>query len=53
MEFHDANSTVWRTDMTITGKMNPEDDTIFLRVQIADAEGMELPPYTRKSVAGH
>nr|XP_009410523.2 PREDICTED: probable serine/threonine-protein kinase WNK5 isoform X1 [Musa acuminata subsp. malaccensis] len=39
MEFHDANSTVWRTDMTITGKMNPEDDTIFLRVQIADAEG--------------
>ncbi|CAL9127820.1 unnamed protein product [Musa textilis] len=39
MEFHDANSTVWRTDMTITGKMNPEDDTIFLRVQIADEEG--------------
>ncbi|URE15695.1 hypothetical protein MUK42_12502 [Musa troglodytarum] len=39
IEFHDANSTVWRTDMTITGKMNPEDDTIFLRVQIADEEG--------------
>lgn len=28
-----------RTDMTITGKMNPEDDTIFLKVQIADKDG--------------
>ncbi|MBA0752817.1 hypothetical protein Gogos_001619, partial [Gossypium gossypioides] len=28
-----------RTDMTITGKLNPEDDTIFLKVQIADTEG--------------
>ncbi|XP_058075308.1 probable serine/threonine-protein kinase WNK4 isoform X2 [Magnolia sinica] len=27
------------TDMTITGKMNPEDDTIFLKVQIADKDG--------------
>ncbi|KAF5178420.1 Serine/threonine-protein kinase WNK2 [Thalictrum thalictroides] len=27
------------TDMTITGKMNPEDDTIFLKVQIADDDG--------------
>nr|DAD25813.1 TPA_asm: hypothetical protein HUJ06_027281 [Nelumbo nucifera] len=27
------------TDMKITGKMNPEDDTIFLKVQIADKEG--------------
>ncbi|XP_058075310.1 probable serine/threonine-protein kinase WNK5 isoform X4 [Magnolia sinica] len=26
------------TDMTITGKMNPEDDTIFLKVQIADKD---------------
>ncbi|KAK1320341.1 putative serine/threonine-protein kinase WNK5 [Acorus calamus] len=26
-------------DMTITGKMNPEDETIFLKVQIADKEG--------------
>ncbi|KAK1271813.1 putative serine/threonine-protein kinase WNK5 [Acorus gramineus] len=26
-------------DMTITGKMNPEDETIFLKVQIADREG--------------
>ncbi|KAL7247188.1 hypothetical protein ACSBR2_002162 [Camellia fascicularis] len=25
-----------RTNMTITGKLNPEDDTIFLKVQIAD-----------------
>ncbi|XP_024040160.1 probable serine/threonine-protein kinase WNK4 isoform X1 [Citrus clementina] len=28
-----------RTDMTITGKLNPEDDTIFLKVQIADKDG--------------
>lgn len=26
--------------MTITGKMNPEDDTIILKVQIADKDGM-------------
>ncbi|KAL5757077.1 hypothetical protein ACOSP7_021500 [Xanthoceras sorbifolium] len=29
-----------RTDMTITGKLNPEDDTIFLKVQIADKDDM-------------
>ncbi|KAK9280524.1 hypothetical protein L1049_014216 [Liquidambar formosana] len=28
-----------RTNMTITGKLNPEDDTIFLKVQIADKDG--------------
>lgn len=28
-----------RNDMTITGKMNPEDDTIFLKVQIGDKDG--------------
>ncbi|XP_019057850.1 PREDICTED: probable serine/threonine-protein kinase WNK4 isoform X2 [Tarenaya hassleriana] len=28
-----------RTHMTITGKLNPEDKTIFLKVQIADANG--------------
>ncbi|KAK9940964.1 hypothetical protein M0R45_017596 [Rubus argutus] len=28
-----------RTHMTITGKLNPEDDTIFLRVQVADQDG--------------
>ncbi|RWW77172.1 hypothetical protein BHE74_00014685 [Ensete ventricosum] len=39
MEFPDASNAVWRTDMSITGKMNPEDDTIFLRVQVADEEG--------------
>lgn len=27
------------TDMTITGTMNAEDDTIFLKVQISDKEG--------------
>ncbi|KAJ4845912.1 Serine/threonine-protein kinase wnk4 [Turnera subulata] len=28
-----------RTQMTITGKLNPEDDTIFLKVQIANKDG--------------
>ncbi|XP_043705864.1 probable serine/threonine-protein kinase WNK5 isoform X2 [Telopea speciosissima] len=28
-----------RTDITIKGKMNPEDDTIFLKVQIVDKDG--------------
>lgn len=28
-----------KTDMTITGKLNPEDDTIFLKVQITDKDG--------------
>ncbi|XP_051131610.1 probable serine/threonine-protein kinase WNK4 [Andrographis paniculata] len=28
-----------RTNMTITGKLNHEDDTIFLKVQLADKEG--------------
>ncbi|EXC19549.1 putative serine/threonine-protein kinase WNK4 [Morus notabilis] len=28
-----------RTDMKITGKLNPEDDTIFLKVQFADKDG--------------
>lgn len=30
------------TDMTITGSMNPEDDTIFLKVQIIDKDGRVL-----------
>lgn len=30
------------TDMTIAGTMNPEDDTIFLKVQISDQDGMLL-----------
>lgn len=30
------------TDMTITGKLNPEDDTMFLKVQIADKDGTNL-----------
>ncbi|KAL5974765.1 putative serine/threonine-protein kinase wnk5 [Asimina triloba] len=33
------DQTTERTDMTITGKMNPEDDTIFLKVQIDDKDG--------------
>lgn len=31
-----------RTNMTITGKSNPEDGAIFLKVQIADKEGKIL-----------
>ncbi|XP_047270134.1 probable serine/threonine-protein kinase WNK4 isoform X3 [Capsicum annuum] len=33
------NEDVPRTNMNITGKLNPEDDTIFLKVQIAGKEG--------------
>ena len=39
MEKLHVNDDPPRTDMTITGKLNPEDDTIFLKVQIADTEG--------------
>lgn len=35
-----SNEDVQKTNMTITGKLNPEDDTIFLKVQIADKEGI-------------
>lgn len=28
-----------RTSMSITGKLNPEDDSIFLKVQISDKDG--------------
>ncbi|XP_011080727.1 probable serine/threonine-protein kinase WNK4 isoform X1 [Sesamum indicum] len=33
------NDDVPRTNMTITGTLNPEDGTIFLKVQIADKQG--------------
>lgn len=33
------NEDLPRTNMTITGKLNPEDETIFLKVQIADRDG--------------
>ncbi|XP_009603878.1 probable serine/threonine-protein kinase WNK4 isoform X4 [Nicotiana tomentosiformis] len=33
------NEDAPRTNMTITGKLNPEDDTILIKVQIADKEG--------------
>ncbi|XWS53414.1 hypothetical protein CRYUN_Cryun11dG0155300 [Craigia yunnanensis] len=39
MEKLHLNDDPPRTDMTITGKLNPEDDTIFLKVQIADTGG--------------
>lgn len=35
----DRNKKKRHTDMTITGKINSEDDTIFLKVQIADKDG--------------
>ena len=31
-----------RTNMTITGTLNPDDDTIFLKVQTADKDGMSV-----------
>lgn len=33
-------------DMTITGTLNPEDDTIFLRVQISDKDGTVPRPFS-------
>jgi len=33
---------VEKTEMTITGKLNPDDDTIFLKVQIANKHGTFL-----------
>lgn len=37
-KLHLSNGSL-RTEMKITGKLNPEDDTIFLRVQIVDKDG--------------
>lgn len=31
------------TDMTITGTLDPEEDTIFIKVQISDKDGMSKP----------
>lgn len=31
-----------RTNMTITGTLNPDDDTIFLKVQTADKDGIPV-----------
>ncbi|PIN07822.1 Serine/threonine protein kinase [Handroanthus impetiginosus] len=39
LEHLQLNDDAPRTNMTITGKLNPEDGTIFLKVQIADKEG--------------
>ncbi|MCD9561560.1 putative serine/threonine-protein kinase wnk5 [Datura stramonium] len=36
---HPDDSVLGGTDMTITGTMNPEDDTIFLKVQILQKNG--------------
>ncbi|CAH9074850.1 unnamed protein product [Cuscuta europaea] len=39
MEDLNLNDGVPSTSMTITGKLNPEDDTIILKVQIVDKQG--------------
>ncbi|XP_073100393.1 probable serine/threonine-protein kinase WNK5 isoform X2 [Elaeis guineensis] len=38
-QIYNQKPTEKMNDMTITGKLNPENDTIFLKVQIADKEG--------------
>ena len=42
LQLHD---TPTRTHMTITGKLNPEDDTIILKVQSADKDGTLLTSF--------
>lgn len=39
LEKLNLNGYAPRTNMSIAGKLNPDDGTIILRVQIADAEG--------------
>ena len=36
-----VNDHIKHTNMTITGTLNEEDDTVFLKVQIADRNGTE------------
>lgn len=38
-----VSDPIRRTDMTITGTLDPEDDTVFLKVQISDEDGMLKP----------
>ena len=40
MERLQLSDDSFRTEMKITGKLNTEDNTIFLKVQIADKEGI-------------
>lgn len=35
-----VSDPIRRTDMTITGTLDPEDDSIFLKMQISDEDGM-------------
>lgn len=44
LEHLKVNDDAPRTNMTITGKLNPEDGAIFLKVQIADKEGSPSSP---------
>uniref|UniRef100_A0A2N9HLE2 non-specific serine/threonine protein kinase n=1 Tax=Fagus sylvatica TaxID=28930 RepID=A0A2N9HLE2_FAGSY len=37
-----VSDPIRRTDMTITGTLDPEDDTVFLKVQISDEDGHDI-----------
>lgn len=45
MEKLQLNDDSPRTEMSITGKLNPEHDTIFLKVQISDKDGINISFY--------
>jgi WNK lysine deficient protein kinase len=48
----DGQAPAARTDMTITGKLNTDNDTIFLKVQIADETGHVRNIYFPFELAG-
>ncbi|XP_048529492.1 probable serine/threonine-protein kinase WNK8 [Triticum urartu] len=48
----EAEPVAARTDMTITGKLNTDDDTIFLKVQIVDEAGHSRNIYFPFDIAG-
>lgn len=48
----DEQEAAARTDMTITGKLNTDSDTIFLKVQIADEAGQVRNIYFPFDIAG-
>lgn len=37
-----VDNPIRSTDMTITGTVNPDDNSLFLKVQISDKDGMVL-----------
>ncbi|XP_051186109.1 probable serine/threonine-protein kinase WNK8 [Lolium perenne] len=48
----DEKAAAGRTDMTITGKLNSDSDTIFLKVQITDESGHTRNIYFPFDIAG-